>query len=118
MLKIMIVDDQEPILESLRFALEDDYEVVTAQSGEECLTLLDEHKPDLIMTDYRMAGLNGIQLLEAICEKNIRPAVILYSAFMTQDIANRALSLGASECLSKPFDVKLLKQKLSSALLS
>lgn len=116
MKRLMIVDDERSIRESLRFALGDMYEVTTAQSGEECLNLLSRQSHDMVITDYKMSGLNGLQLLESLAPKPVRPIVILFSAYMTPELSRQARQLGASACLSKPFDLTTLKERISDVL--
>jgi two-component system response regulator VicR len=67
MTTILIVDDEYLIADILSFALEDEgYLTVTASSGQRALTILDREEPQLIITDYMMPGMNGIELAEAV----------------------------------------------------
>lgn len=57
--KILIVDDDRSFAEMIRTFLEDDYEVITARSGEECLEKIEEEEPDLVLLDLMMPGMDG-----------------------------------------------------------
>ena len=93
MKKILLVDDEESIHLLYRDALEDaGYEVHSALSGEEALNSLDILKPDLVILDINMPGLNGIDTLRTMKEKMPAMPVILSSAYQEfkQDLASWA----------------------------
>lgn len=114
--KLIIVDDHAGLLESLKLALEDEYETATAKNGRECLHLLKTFNPDMVMTDYRMPGMDGMQLAEQLLQHKPTLAIVLYSAYLEPDVLSQAKQLGIKECIRKPCDIHVLSQKLALAL--
>jgi two-component system nitrogen regulation response regulator NtrX len=84
---ILVVDDEEGIVETLSSILEDEgYEVVTAASGEQALSLVKEYSPEIILLDVWMPlGMDGLETLKNIKEINQEPAVIMISGHATID---------------------------------
>lgn len=106
---ILLVDDDPDVLESLKSVLElslDDVEVQTASSGEAGLVLLQHHRVELIISDYRMPGMNGAEFLEKAEE--IAPGVprILVSAFPDSVVRDQVSSrVHVEQILPKPMDI-------------
>jgi len=114
--KILIVDDELAIRESLRMILQQDYEVLAVSSGAEALEKMRESEIDLVLLDVIMPGLDGIQLLERMKSEYDIP-VIMITAANTIKTAVQAMKLGAYDYISKPFDVdeiKIVVQKVLS----
>ncbi|KPK30560.1 MAG: Fis family transcriptional regulator [Nitrospira bacterium SG8_35_1] len=104
---VLIVDDEEGIVESLTGILEDDgYAVMSASSGEEALKRFDEQTPDLILLDVWMPGMDGIETLKHIREKNSNTSVIMVSGHSNIDTAVDAIKLGAYDFLEKPLSLE------------
>jgi two-component system nitrogen regulation response regulator NtrX len=104
---VLIVDDEEGIVESLTGILEDDgYTVMSALSGEEALKRFDEHTPDLILLDVWMPGIDGIETLKHIRERNRNTSVIMVSGHSNIDTAVDAIKLGAYDFLEKPLSLE------------
>ena len=102
---VLIVDDEKNYLRVLSAVLEDeDYEVITASNGSEALEMHKRSDLDLILTDMKMPGMNGIELLENV--KTIDPdlPVIMMTAHGTVDKAVDAMQKGAYSYIQKPFD--------------
>jgi len=95
---ILVVDDEPVVREALRRLLSlDGYDVVVAVSGDEALSCIPRQGFDVIVSDIRMPGLNGLQLLERLRAANPRVGVILVTAYADVDTAVEALRLGAND---------------------
>ncbi len=115
--KLLIIDDEADILRSFRRLFEGpEVQVNTAGSGEEGLALIAELKPDLVIMDIRMGGLNGLETLRRIRETDARLPVIMMTAYGTTQTAIEAMKLGAFDYLLKPFDVPRMKELVTGAL--
>jgi len=99
----MVVDDEQAILRLLKRTLEPEgYGVIVADNGESALALLDEHKPDLVILDVMMPGLNGFQVLDMIRQRSNIP-VIMLTAKREVNTVRDTLFLGADDYVKKPF---------------
>jgi DNA-binding NtrC family response regulator len=110
MARVLIVDDQEMMRDSLAATLSrDGHEVVAAHDGQAALNRLTERRFDLMLTDLKMPRVNGLELLGEV--KKVRPdlPVILMTAFATVQTAVEAMKLGAYDYIQKPFDGEELK---------
>ncbi len=115
MAKILIVDDEEHIRLLYKVELEDEgYEVATAADGHRLLEKIEEEKPDLIVLDIKMAGYNGLDLLQEIRNQYYNLPVILCSAYDTfkRDIK----SIAADSYVVKSSDMTKLKKTISRAI--
>ncbi|MCX5707969.1 MAG: response regulator [Candidatus Omnitrophica bacterium] len=111
---ILVVDDEEVIREYFQKVLFD-YRVMVAASGEEALALLRHDRPDLVLLDIRLPGIDGIQTLKKIKEFDKNITVIMLSAFGDQNTSKQAAKFGAYAFLSKPFDLTETKTILEAA---
>jgi DNA-binding NtrC family response regulator len=119
MKKIMVVDDEETISELLQVFLENQgFQVVVAGSAERALEMLKTEKPEVVMLDILMPGLNGIQCLERIKKLSPETIVIIMSGLQDEEIAKEAITLGAYDYITKPFDLDYFKQNLLKRLFS
>lgn len=101
---ILVVDDEEEIRVLLYTLLQDaGYEVRLAGGAEEALSLLKDRPSDIIIADYLMPEMNGLELLEATWAFNPRPKTIMLTGYATVDIAMEAARLGIVQVLTKPF---------------
>ena len=117
--KILVVDDEPNALDGLVKYLEGlDYDVIGAARGEQALALYSEIKPDLVLADIRMPGMDGITLMEKI--KGINPVakVILLTAYGSVEDAVKAMKKGAFYYLSKPVNFEELEFQIRKALAS
>ncbi len=106
--KVLIVDDDAGVRESLRMILKERYEPSITSSGEEALEALPDVRPDLILLDVLMPGLDGLEVLERIKSEDPRTPVIMLTATKTVKTAVSAMKLGAFDYVTKPFDVEEL----------
>ncbi|MEM9058552.1 MAG: diguanylate cyclase [Pseudomonadota bacterium] len=103
--KILVVDDDAAIRGVVSEVLLDDgHEVVTAASAEEALELFTKDSFALVMSDIRMAGMNGIQLLEQVSELKTGAQFVIMTSHASIETAIQALKLGAYDYLIKPFE--------------
>jgi two-component system response regulator AtoC len=115
--KILVVDDEELIRWSLTENLRaEGHEVLTAETGEEGLEITKAEMPDLIVLDYRLPGMDGLEVLRRIKEINANQLVIMMTAFGAVDKAVIAMRLGAYDYLNKPFNQDELKLSIAKAL--
>lgn len=111
MIKLLIVDDEKGITDSLKdFFQNRGFNVKTANSGEDALTAVKADKPDIIFLDIRMRGISGLDVLEKVkkMDKNIK--VIMLTIHEEQEIADKAKALGADEYITKPFRIDYLEE--------
>ncbi len=111
---ILVVDDEPLQRDILKTILSDEgYETYVASSGEEALKVAKSYNPDVVLTDLRMKGMDGIALLDRIKALKPEPAVVLMTAFGTVTTAVEAMKKGAFDYLTKPLekDVVILTVK-------
>jgi len=117
MKKVLVVDDEDDVRLFLEdFLRERELEVVTAASGEEALEKLDAEKPDLILLDIMMPGMDGLQCLEKIKAKSAQTIVVMITAFKDEVRIERAKQLGAHNYIVKPFSLNYLESELTKLL--
>ena len=115
--KVLVVDDEKNQRETYTLILEDDgYVVTTAQSGEQALRLAKEHDFDLVLTDYKMAGMDGLTLLNELLKIDPSIIVVMMTAHGSVDSVKEALRGGAFDYLGKPVDRDELLRVVQSAL--
>jgi two-component system NtrC family response regulator/two-component system response regulator HydG len=115
--KVIVIDDEVNAAAALETLLQEDgYEVSRAHDARSGLALLEKTDADVVLTDLRMPGMDGLELLTRI--KEIRPEVmvVLMTAFGTVKTAVKAMKLGAEDYLGKPIDVEELELVLERVL--
>jgi DNA-binding NtrC family response regulator len=115
-ISLLVVDDEESVRDSLHnWFLEDGYRVACAESAKEALALLENDSFDIILTDIKMPGMDGLEMLKRI--KALKPdaVVIVMTAFATVDTAVQALKDGAFDYVTKPFDPDDLSHLIRNA---
>src|SRR6185436_19892784 len=117
MSKLLLIDDEADVQYSFQRIFDSpDIELATASSGEEGLKVIPKFKPDLVLMDIRMGGMNGLETLRRIRQMDSRLLVILMTAYGTTQMAIEAMKLGAYDYLLKPFGVLKLKEIVGNAL--
>jgi two-component system NtrC family response regulator len=115
--KVLAIDDDISFRRVLEYNLQEEgYEVLTAATGEEGLRLFDEQRTDLVITDMKMPGMDGLQVLKGIKERSPETLVIIITAFGAVDSAVEAMKLGAYDYITKPFNRDELKLVVRKAL--
>jgi len=117
--KVLVVDDEERVREMLGFRLRlFGYEVLKASNGEEALEVATREKPDLVLLDIMMPGMDGFQVCSRLKrneETKDIPVVILTAKADAKDVT-RAVNSGASDYVVKPYDPMVLQQKVAKNL--
>jgi DNA-binding NtrC family response regulator len=117
MSKLLLIDDEEDVRYSFQRIFDSpEIEFATASSGEEGLKVIPKFKPDLVLMDVRMGGMNGLETLRRIRATNPKLLVILMTAYGTTQTAIEAMKLGAYDYLLKPFDAVKIKELVGNAL--
>ena len=115
-ISILIVDDEESVRESLRlWFIEDGYRVDCVEDAKKALSLLESDNFDIILTDLKMPGMDGLEMLRRIKALNKDSIVIVMTAFATVDTAVKALKDGAFDYVTKPFDPDDLSHLIRNA---
>jgi len=116
-IRVLIIEDEKLIRWSLRQKLEGQgYEVSEAETGGEGLHALDERLYDLVMLDYKLPDMTGLDVLRALREQDSDVVVIMITAYSTVESAVDAMKLGAHDYVTKPFDMDELLRKAQKAL--
>ena len=114
---ILVVDDEKSVRDSLKMVLEfESYEVLFAENGQEALRHLTTASIDLILLDVKMAGMDGLEVLQRVRQKRSELPVIMISGHGTIETAVEATKLGAFDFLAKPLDRDKLLVTVRNAL--
>lgn len=114
---IIVIDDDASLRRVLEFNLQEEgYEVFPCSSGEEGLRLVDEHNPEVVITDVKMPGMDGLAILKAVRERAPETLVIIITAYGAVENAVQAMKLGAYDYVTKPFNREELKLTVRKAL--
>ncbi len=113
---ILLVDDEEDIRDVLSISLEDrGYRIYTAENGQTALDLYDRIKPTIVITDIKMPGLDGIELLRKLKQRNPDIEVIMITGHGDLDLAIQSLKLEATDFVTKPINEDILEIALKRA---
>jgi signal transduction histidine kinase len=103
MSKVLLIDDEEPIRKVMGLYLRSkDYEVITAADGQKGLELFEQERPAIVLTDIKMPGMDGIEVLKKIKQINPETEVVVITGHGDMDLAIKALRLDASDFITKP----------------
>lgn len=119
MAKVLVVDDELHILELLRFNLEiGGHEVIDTQDGREALDMIKNEKPDLVLLDWMLPRVSGIDILTKIrsCEDTKNMAVIMITAKNVENDLIEGLDKGADDYITKPFSIQELMARVKTVL--
>jgi two-component system, NtrC family, response regulator AtoC len=114
--KVLVVDDEKTVRDSLRLLLKTSFEVIVAENGLEALDLIEHEEPDLVLLDVMMPKLDGVATLQAMRDRNWQIPVVMLTANNTVKTAVEAMKLGAVDYLNKPFDVESLTTLIVNTL--
>lgn len=111
--RVLVVDDDCDVVEILReFLSAKGYEVLTANDGAEALRKVKEERPHLILLDIQMPRMDGLEVLRQLRQIDQEVGVIMITGVNEQEIARKAMELGAFDYIMKPLDLPYLEQSL------
>ena len=117
MARVLIIDDHDTIREGLELLLrKHGHRTYSAENGRQGLDLLSEHGAELVVTDLRMAGMDGIEVLRQVRAQAPETDVMMITAFGTVDRAVEAMKLGAVDFITKPFSPEEFAVKVGRLL--
>ncbi|MFP3911467.1 MAG: response regulator [Desulfobacteraceae bacterium] len=118
-IKIVVIDDEPIVGERLKAMLvRDGHRVESFVNPLRAIDHLQETDVDIVITDIRMAEMDGIQVLEKVLEKSRHTRVIMISGYATLDLAKESLTKGAFDFIAKPFKLKELRNTIKKAVRS
>jgi len=116
--RILVVDDEIHVVRLLKkFLTSKGYEVYTATSGQEAIEQAKTVNPHVIMLDIIMPGMGGIDTLKEIKKNNPKVAVVMLTAVIDEELAKRAIELGADDYITKPIDLNYIETNLMVKML-
>ncbi|MDH4222806.1 MAG: sigma-54 dependent transcriptional regulator [candidate division Zixibacteria bacterium] len=115
-IKLLVIDDDPSVSWLLSEGLGGEYEVLSARDGKEGIKMVSGAKPDLVLLDIKMPGLNGLEVLEQIKEKDRFLEVIMLSGHGETKNVVESIRRGASEFVNKPFDAKEVEVHIQKVL--
>jgi DNA-binding response OmpR family regulator len=114
---VLLIEDDSSIVAGLELNLSlEGYQVVTATDGETGLRLVDEKKPDVVLLDIMLPGLNGLEVLRRLRHKDPEIPVLILSALADEADRVLGLQLGADDYITKPFSLSELRARLNASL--
>ncbi len=116
MSRVLVVDDEPAVRESLRMLLKSECEVETADGVDAALESIGQRAPDLVLLDVMMPGRNGLELLAELAERGLPIPVVVLTATNTVAVAVEAMKLGARDFVTKPFELDALRIKVRQLL--
>jgi len=115
--KILVVDDERSMRDFLSIMLKrEGHDVVAAENGADALKTVQAEIFDLVISDVKMAGVDGIEVLKTVKELSPETVVIMITAYATAETAVEAMKLGAYDYITKPFKVDEIKLVIQKAL--
>jgi PAS domain S-box-containing protein len=115
--RILVVDDELGPRESLRMLLKVSYDIRTADSGPAALAEIPTYRPDVVILDIKMPGMNGLEVLRRVKDVDPSVEIVMITAYASLDTVKQALTFGAFEYLIKPFSRQDLETVVRRALL-
>jgi DNA-binding NtrC family response regulator len=116
MQRVLVVDDEAGVQESLRMLLKQEFDVATAGDVDSALRSIASHPPDLILLDIMMPGPSGLDLLADLKSRGVGAPVVVLTASTQLSVAIEAMKHGAADFVSKPFELDALRLKVRQLL--
>lgn len=115
--RLLVIDDEEDVREMLEFILSaEGFDVATVDGGVAAVELARVRRFDLAITDMRMPGMNGIETLLALKQRDPRLEVVVVTGYASEQTAAECIRLGAYGYLRKPFEIGELRPLIDGAL--
>lgn len=115
--RILVLDDEQIVLESVSRVLDgENYQVSTCRKGEEAIDALKGGRYDILITDMKMPGMDGLQAMEALAEVDPDLSMIMLTGYATIDSAVQAMKLGAVDYIKKPFTPEQLSELVEKVM--
>ena len=109
----MIIDDEYHFAKSVKTFLEKHgFQALVATNGEQAMDLVEEEKPNLIILDIRMPGMNGYEVLQKVKWMNEKMSIIITSAIDVPDMEEKLMHSGAHAVFRKPVDLNVLRESI------
>lgn len=115
-MRILIVDDDSSVRTTLVEVFKENYVLTEADSAEKALELIEKMHFDLVLTDNKMSGKSGIELIKIAKQNNPETSFILLTAYAAVEQAVEAIKLGADDYMLKPFDIDEIEHRVKQAL--
>ena len=116
-MEIMLIDDDEWIRDSLCIFFESEGCHITAlETAEEGMEAIKKHNYDILVTDYRLPGMDGLELLRHVRGTQPHIMTILITAYKSEDIVSEAIKLGVQDFIDKPFTTETIEKSLIQLL--
>jgi len=116
-LKLLLIDDDEWIRDSMRLFFESEgCDLVTLETAEEALEMIGKQPFDIIIADFRLPGMNGIELFKRIQSSCPSTLKILITAYMNEKVVSAAKEVGIHDMIEKPFKTETIEVSLSKLL--
>lgn len=115
---VLIVDDEKHTRDGLRMSLEDEFDIYVAANIREAKEILKSESVDVMLTDLRLGGENGMELIDQALMINRPPVCLLMTAFGSEDLAVEAMKRGAYDYISKPLNIDELEIVIKRAIKS
>lgn len=110
----LVVDDNQDMLDMLKFELDNDFDVITASDGNEALRIIENVTPSIVLTDLMMPGMDGIELCRRLKadKSTVSVPIIILTAKHDLGVKLEGLTLGADDYITKPFNIDVLKLRM------
>ena len=113
-MSVLLIDDDEWVRDSLRLFFESEGCLVVAlETAEEALKMLEQHRFDIVITDYRLPGMDGIEFIKRLPGKAGVRLKIMITAYGSQNIIDQARQAGADDCILKPLSSSAVEASLA-----
>ena len=116
-MKILVAEDELIIQKTIALRLKKDgHEIITTDNGREAIELIDQHQPDLIITDIMMPYSSGLEIVSRVKQSEKKTPVIVLTAMGQENVVLEAFNLGADDFIAKPFSPNELSMRVKRFL--